>query len=142
MNFFAKNMKRSNKRSNRLTRAIILARNGLKTMTSFVYKLAQLLRRIGYDFQEEKDPRVQAMRKAIRDLGSIQFKIEVFPNGSWTAESTNLDGIITGGTNKDNINETLKDAVFTYFEIPPRLCNDSLMRSSDEPMRLEQRVYV
>lgn len=111
-------------------------------MTNFIYRLAQMLRRIGYDFHEEKDPRVQAMRKAIRDLGSIQFKIEVFPDGSWAAESTNIDGIITGGTNKDSINETLKDAVFTYFEIPPQLCNDSLMRSLDEPMKLEQRVYA
>lgn len=111
-------------------------------MTKVVYKLAQMLRRVGFDFHEENDPRVKIMREAIRKLGSIQFKIEVFSDGSWAAESTNLDGIITGGTNKDRINETIKDAVFTYFEIPPQLCNDKLMKGSDEPLKLEQRVYA
>ncbi len=111
-------------------------------MTNVVYKMAQALRRVGFNFHEENDPRVKAMRETIHKLGSIKFNIEVFENGSWAAESTNLDGIITGGTNKENINETLKDAVFTYFEIPPQLCNDSLMRASDEPMKLEQRVYA
>ncbi len=111
-------------------------------MTNFVYSLAQALRHLGFNFHEENDARVKAMREEIRKLGSIKFDIEVFQDGSWAAESTNFDGIITGGTNKEHINETLKDAVFTYFEIPPQLCNDSLMRSSDEPMKLEQRVYA
>ena len=111
-------------------------------MANVIYKLARALRRLGFNFHEENDPRVKAMRETIRKLGSIQFKIEVFPDGSWAAESMNLDGIITGGTNKDSINETLKDAAFTYFEIPPQLCNDTLMRASDEPMKLEQRVYA
>ncbi|MFH1621039.1 MAG: hypothetical protein ABIB04_03065 [Patescibacteria group bacterium] len=111
-------------------------------MTKVVYKLAQALRRVGFNFHEENDPRVKAMREAIHRLGSIQFEIEVFADGSWAAESVNVDGIITGGTNKDNINKTIKDAVFTYFEIPPQLCNDKLMKGSDEPLKLEQRVYV
>jgi hypothetical protein len=111
-------------------------------MTKVIYRLSQALRRLGFSFHEERDPRVQAMRKAIRDLGSINFNIEVFKDGSWAAESINIDGIITGGTNKDHINETLKDAVFTYFEIPPHLCNDALVKGSDEPLRLEQRVYA
>ena len=111
-------------------------------MTKVVYTLAQALRRIGFNFHEENDPRVLSMTKAIRDLGSIQFTIEVFPDGSWAAESMNIDGIMTGGTNKDNINETITDAVFTYFEIPPHLCSDALVKGSDEPLRLEQRVYA
>ncbi|MEK7516305.1 MAG: hypothetical protein AAB562_01785 [Patescibacteria group bacterium] len=111
-------------------------------MNKIIYKLAQLLRRMGINFHEANDPRVKEMREVIRKLGSIQFKIEIFSDGSWAAESTNVDGIITGGTNKDNINETLKDAVFTYFEIPPHLCNDALMRAQDEPLELEQRVYA
>jgi hypothetical protein len=97
---------------------------------------------VGWNFHEATDPRVKIMRGTIQKLGSINFNIEVFPDGSWAAESINLDGIITGGTNKKNINETLKDAVFTYFEIPPQLCNDNLMKASDEPMKLEQRVYA
>ena len=111
-------------------------------MTKAIYLFSQALRRLGVRFHEEQDPRVQAMQKTIHDLGSIQFKIEIYEDGSWVAESTNIDGIITGGTNKDNINETLKDAVFTYFEIPPHLCNDALVKGSDEPLKLEQRVYV
>lgn len=111
-------------------------------MTRVVFKLAQVLRRIGVNFHEENDPRVKAMREAISKLGSIQFDIEVFSNGSWVAESTNIDGILTGGTNKDGINENLKDAIFTYFEIPPHLCDDALIRTQDEPLRLEQRVYA
>lgn len=111
-------------------------------MTKIVYRLAQVLRRVGFNFHEENDPRVKAMHEAIRKLGSIKFNIEVFEDGRWVAESTNLDGIITGGTNKENINETLKDAVFTYFEIPPQLCDDRLVKASDEPMKLEQRVYA
>ncbi|MBP9864494.1 hypothetical protein KBC54_03540 [Patescibacteria group bacterium] len=111
-------------------------------MTNVVYKIAQVLRRAGFNFHEENDLRVKAMRQTIQELGSIKFNIEVFKDGTWAAESTNLDGVITGGTNKENINETLKDAVFTYFEIPPQLCNDSLVRGSDEPMKLEQRLYV
>jgi hypothetical protein len=111
-------------------------------MTKSIYLISQALRRLGFRFHEEQDPRVKAMQKAIHELGSIKFAIEISKDGSWAAESTNIDGIITGGTNKDSINETLKDAVFTYFEIPPHLCNDALVKGSDEPLRLEQRVYA
>ena len=111
-------------------------------MRTLIYFFAQLLRRLGVNFREENDPRVQAMQEAIKKLGSIRFHIEVLPDGSWAAESTNIDGIITGGTDKESINAMIKDAIFTYFGIPPQLCNDSLMKSSDEPLKLEQRVYA
>ncbi len=111
-------------------------------MVKLVYRLAQLLRRTGFSFHEEQDPRVQVMKKMIKELGSIQFDIQVLNDGSWVAESVNIDGIITGGTKKDGINDAIKDAVFTYFEIPPQLCNDVLLRGSDEPMKLEQSVYA
>ncbi|MEK7105143.1 MAG: hypothetical protein AAB865_00440, partial [Patescibacteria group bacterium] len=67
------------------------------------------------------------METEIQKLGSIEFKIELQPDGSWVAESTNLDGIITGGSKRQNINEMIKDAIFTYFEIPPHLCNGALV---------------
>lgn len=111
-------------------------------MNKIIYTFAQALRRIGYQFHEELDPRVKAMQEAMLKLGSIQFKTEVFSDGSWVAESTNIDGILTGGTNRQNINERIKDAVFTYFEIPSYLCNDALMKSSGETITLEQRVYA
>lgn len=111
-------------------------------MNKILYTFARVLRQMGVHFHEENDSRVKAMREAIFKLGSIQFSIDVFPDGSWAAESTNIDGIITGGTNKDHINENLKDAVFTCFEIPPYLCNDTLVKTQDEPLRLEQRMYA
>lgn len=111
-------------------------------MTKIIYKLAQVLRLMGIRFHEENDARVKAMRAKISKLGSIQFSIEIFPDGSWVAESTNIDGILTGGSTKDSINENLKDAVFTYFEIPPHLCNDALIKTQGEPLKIEQRVYA
>ena len=111
-------------------------------LNRFIYRSAQALRHLGVDFHEERDLRVQEMRKTIRDNGSIRFRIEVMKDGSWVAESENVDGIITGGTSKDRMNETLKDAIFTFFQIPPHLCNDALMQGQDEPIRLERRVYA
>lgn len=111
-------------------------------MNKLIYKLAQYLRSVGFNFHEENDPRVKAMREKIAMLGGVQFNLEFFPDGTWAAESINVDGIITGGSHRKNVNAILKDAVFTYFEIPPLLCNDSLIRAPEEPLRLEQRVYA
>ncbi len=111
-------------------------------MNKIIYQLAQGLRKFGFDFHEANDSRVKAMQTKIQELGSIEFKIELQPDGSWVAESTNLDGIITGGSKRQNINEMIKDAIFTYFEIPPYLCNDALVKSSSESLTLEQRVYA
>lgn len=43
------------------------------------------------------------------------------------AESTNIDGIISGSLHLKDMNSLLKDAIFTYFEIPPHLCSDALL---------------
>ncbi|MEK7665579.1 MAG: hypothetical protein AAB337_01720 [Patescibacteria group bacterium] len=111
-------------------------------MNKIIYKIAQGLRKIGVNFDEINDPRVKAMQAAIQKLGSVEFKIELESDGSWVAESVNIDGIITGGSMRQNINEMIRDAIFTYFEIPPYLCNDALVTSSSESMVLEQRVYA
>ena len=111
-------------------------------MTKVIYTLARILRRLGFQFHEDTDFRVKAMHETISKLGSIQFSIEISSDGAWVAESTNIDGIITGGTSKESINEHLKDAVFTYFEIPPHLCNETLVKTQGEPMKLEQKVYA
>lgn len=85
------------------------------------------MRQWGYDFNENADVRVVAMKKEIQRLGGrIEFIIEQYPDGSWTAESKNIDGVITGGTNTKEVTPTIRDAVFTYFGIPPHLCNDAL----------------
>jgi predicted RNase H-like HicB family nuclease len=107
-----------------------------------MYHLANGLRKIGVDFHESNDVRVQTMQKTIKKLGSIEFKIELHADGSWVAESVNIDGILTGGTKRKDMNEMIRDAIFTYFEIPPHLCNEKLMHTSEESVMLEQRVYA
>lgn len=107
-----------------------------------IYTLANFLRDLGYDFKEAKDPRVLAMKKKIGELGKIEFKIEQYPDGLWTAESTNVDGIITGGDDIKEMGSVIRDSIFTYYGIPPHLCNDSLLRADNEPVTLTQRVYA
>jgi hypothetical protein len=107
-----------------------------------VYNLASLARSLGINFNEDSHPKILAMKEKIAKLNRLEFKIEQYPDGSWTAESTNVDGIITGGKNTKDVAGTIKDAVFTYFEIPPYLCVDSLLRSDNEPVIITQRVYA
>ena len=111
-------------------------------LNKLVYNLAQAARKVGVNFHEENDSRVQAMQKTISKLGGIQFTIEVDKDGNWAAESTNIDGIITGGYRFQDAAPQLKDAIFTYFEIPPHLCHDALIQAEGETLRLTQRVYA
>jgi len=108
----------------------------------YIYVLATIARKLGFRFHEERDERVIRMRREINKIGKIEFSIEQYPDGSWTAESVNIDGIMTGGIHSRNITATLKDAIFTYFEIPPHLCTDALLRGDNEPVMLKQHVYV
>ena len=82
------------------------------------------------------------MKSEINKLGRIEFNIEQYPDGSWTAESTNIDGIITGGTSTQNISSSIKDAIFTYFEIPTHLCTDALLHGNSESTTTKQSVYA
>lgn len=91
---------------------------------------------------EEKNQQVVEMQKSLRELDGIQFEIEFYPDGNWTAESVNIDGIITGSKNVKDINSMTKDAIFTYFEIPAHLCNDSLVKANNEPIAVMQKVYA
>ena len=108
----------------------------------YIYVLANFARKAGFNFHESNDERVIRMKKEIDKIGKIEFKIEQYPDGSWTAESMNIDGIITGGTNTQDISSTIKDAVFTYFEIPPHLCADFLLKRDSEPITIKQNVYA
>jgi hypothetical protein len=115
----------------------------MRLLNKTIYLVAQQMRRLGHDFHEEADPRVLAMKKEIQRLGGrIEFNIEQYPDGSWTAESVNVDGIITGGTDTKEVTSTIRDAVFTYFGIPPHLCNDTVLRADNEPVTIKQHVYV
>ncbi len=115
----------------------------MRLLNKTIYIAANKLRRFGYDFNEISDARIIAMKNKIQQLGGgIEFKIEQYPNGSWTAESINIDGIITGGSNTKEATPMIRDAIFTYFGIPPHLCNDAVLRADNEPVTLKQHIYV
>ena len=111
-------------------------------LNKYIYNLSHIIRKFGFNFNELADNRVIAMQKEIAKIKKIEFKIEQYPDGSWTAEATNIDGIITGGKSTKNISSALKDAVFTYFEIPAHLCVDTLLKGDNEPVTLKQNVYA
>ena len=99
----------------------------MRILNKTIYLTAAMLRRWGYHFNEDADPRVRAMKKEIQALGGrIEFKIEQYPDGSWTAESVNIDGVLTGGANAKETGSSIRDAIFTYFGIPAHLCNDAI----------------
>lgn len=109
----------------------------------FRYNLGKFARRFELQNQSAPDLRVRTMQNTIGRVGGINFKIEKSPSGEWVAESTNVDGIITGGKNyPHDVNANIKDAVFTYFEIPPELCNDASLLQKGDVAEVEERVYV
>lgn len=113
-----------------------------RIITKIIYSFTQFLRNKGFDFHESTHPKVKEMRDKIAQLGGVKFKIEFYPDGSWTAESVNIDGILTGSSNVKEINSFIRDAIFTYFEIPPHLCNDRLIKMDNEPATVTQMAYV
>ena len=113
-------------------------------MKNFILgNLGRALRKLGFKDDGMFDARIQELQRAVRQSGGINFKIEHQSSGEWVAESTNIDGIITGGKDyPKDVDETVKDAIFTYYEIPPQLCNDALLRKEGEVSRVEERVYA
>jgi len=100
------------------------------------------MRSKGYNFQESRHPSIKAMKEEISELKGIDFRIKVYPDGSWVAKSPNVQGLLTGDRDQSDINELLKDAIFTYYSVPPQLANDRMLRNSGEPIRAEQKVHV
>lgn len=115
----------------------------MNILTKTIYTFSNGLRKYGVNFHEEGDARVVAMKKEIQRLGGkVEFKIEQYPDGTWTRESTNLEGIITGGHSTKDASREIRDAIFTYFGIPPHLCNHDLLKADNEPVTIRQQVYV
>ncbi|MEK7159638.1 MAG: hypothetical protein AAB766_04025 [Patescibacteria group bacterium] len=115
----------------------------MRFLNKTIYLAAKQLRHWGYNFSENTDTRVLTMKNEIQRLGGkIEFNVEQYPDGSWTAESINIDGIISGGASTRELSSTMRDAVFTFFGIPPHLCNDSILRADNEPVTLKKHVYV
>lgn len=85
---------------------------------SMRYRVANLAKKLGVDFDPKKSPELMAMKEEITALpDGIQFRITTEPNGDWMAESVNIDGILTGGDARDNVDEMIKDAIFTYYGV-------------------------
>lgn len=97
-----------------------------------IFNISRIFRNHGVSFSNEVNcSHLVLMRNKIKESNGIEFKIEFYPDGNWTAESTNIDGIITGGDDIKEINNLIKDAIFTYFEIPPQFCNDSILKANN-----------
>jgi len=111
-------------------------------LTKFLFNASQLMRQMGFDFKEMQNPAFFAMQKKLHELGGINFKIEYHPDGSWSAESINIDGIITGGDDIKESGQIIKDAIFTYFEVPPYLVNFKSITMNNEPVTMSQKVYA
>lgn len=96
---------------------------------SLRFRLAKVLRKIGFNFDAQKNEAVKNMKKTISKLdgGKIIFQVTIDKDGNWAAEALNLNGLITGGYITDNFNDMITDAIFTYFNIPPEYCDDSLL---------------
>lgn len=111
---------------------------------SLRYQLANFLRSKGHNFNEHLRPEVIQMQKEISSLENhnINFEIKVYPDGSWTAKATNVEGLLTGGRKQSEINGLIKDAIFTYYGVPPQYADDKLLRNSGEPVTAEQQVHV
>ena len=108
------------------------------------YKMAKTIKNLGINFDARECEAVHNMRDVIASLpgASIQFAISREPNGNWVAESINISGILTGGTAKDDAQEMIKDAIFTYFEIPARYCDDSIIRAVDKSITIKQEMLA
>ncbi len=101
------------------------------------------MRQLGVSHPRQNGLQLEAMKKEVAKIGGkIEFKIEQYPDGFWTAESINIDGIITGDKITKNVSATIRDAVFTYFGVPPYLCQDDILKADNEPTILTQKVYV
>lgn len=111
-------------------------------LRKLIFTTSEALKKLGIDISDGRHPAVLEMKRIINQAGAVKFKTEVYPDGSWTAESINFDGIITGGKNAKEMNSMIKDATFTYFEIPPQNCNDKLLLAPNDPVIAEQSIMV
>ena len=110
---------------------------------SMRYRVAGFLRSLGVDFGAEKNDAVRKMRKTISDLPGkkIVFEIVLDKDGNWAAEAVNLDGLMTGGSIKDNMYEMITDAVFTYFNIAPKYCDDRLLIGGSTKKKNRKEIF-
>ncbi len=110
---------------------------------SIRYRLARLAKQMGTQSKPQECEALLDMQKEIAALpDGIQFSITRDASGNWVAESVNIDGILTGGGPNDKTDDMIKDAIFTYYGIPPKYCDNTLLRNANEPVVTKQTVYA
>ncbi len=92
------------------------------------YKLARFL---GKPISANRQKGIEAIANMYRSIsslpgGAIRFHYYDDGDGYWHVESTNIEGIITGGSKNDNVEEMIEDAVYTYYGIPPEFCTQKM----------------
>ncbi len=123
---------------------LIYNKSGASMKTSISFKLAKIARKVGYDFHSHNNDAVVAMQREIGELGDsgINFLISIDRDGSWYAESTNVDKIISGGNKQNEIDAMIKDAIFTYYGVDPQHSVNSLLRSTGDTSTVKQMVQM
>lgn len=110
---------------------------------SIRYRLARLVKQMGLQCNPQKCEALLGMQKEMATLrDGIQFSITRDASGGWVAESANIDGILTGGGPNDSVDNMIKDAIFTYYGVPPEYCDGALIRSASESATTKQAMYV
>ena len=107
------------------------------------YNLAKLF---NFPIRPEKNYRVQSMKETMERVGGkLNFTIQRHADG-WLAECEEIKGIITGGTGSnptdEEINDNIRDAVFSTFGIPPHLCKNELLQNVREVALEEKRAFA
>ena len=62
----------------------------------------------------------------------VRVRLHQEEDGRFWAESPDLPGCYTQGTTLDEALQNMKDAIFTYFEIPNEQADPSLLRYEGE----------
>lgn len=111
---------------------------------SWRYKWFAFLKKLGINYDARENSSVQKMLAEIDKLPGrgIKFAVVRDADGEWSAESTNLKGIITGGGPNDDMEAMVKDAIFAYFAIPPQFCDETLIRLPGEFKPVKQNVLA
>lgn len=98
--------------------------------------------RLGIKPSLDNNPNIAALHKDIKELNGLEFSISHFPNGEWVAKSTNIDGILTGGDATDSVDDMVKDAILTYYNIAPAYCDSVQVQLSNNKEVVRQEVVA
>ncbi len=79
---------------------------------------------------DRRKNKLNAFAQSLKSLDGVEFAVEIYSDGRWVAESKNVDGMITGGTNVAEMDDMLKDAIFTYFGVSPTDTKNHLLQRS------------